>query len=582
MTNYAILRTKKLNSFGNIAGSMGHTYRVSGMAPNADPLRLGRNKVLVGKTGQGVEEIRDRIDNLDCKIRKNAVLCIEHLLTVSPDWAVGKTEKQINHWAKKNIEFLRLKYGKDNVAHAVLHMDETTPHIVAYVVPEFNGKLNAREHLGGRDKLSKLQTDYAEAMSHMALRRGVEGSKARHQTVKNFYANINSIEAAAHSELKKISEPSSLPEPTLKSVFSKSHREAEEKEWKKEDRKRTTSIIKKAGQAATSVSTLKREVSDLKDQNSVLTAENDDLKLRLSQIYEQLALPKDEITKLRKIDISAVAERLEYFDVVAKNENSIDLVKRVNGFDYAQAVAWLHDEFGAAGAASAVRENLEIAPPDRPLTKAEINIKRAIKTQLDALGCDKYRLSLIAHDGVGAPYLPGKTLTGERFYTRKDIENLVQYLRYENNVGKRHIYITPMDDSAYYVLLDDVRNTQKLAEDGYKPCLVQSTSWQSFQAVFKLPKNGVDRRAVIDVFNQMNKEMGDVSITGLRHPMRLAGFRNMKEKHLKDGQYPFVKVLEAVNQYCKKTLNLVLQKQQKQTKLNTVLEAEIPINKMKF
>jgi len=37
----------------------------------------------------------------------------------------------------------------------------------------------------------------------------------------------------------------------------------------------------------------------------------------------------------------------------------------------------------------------------------------------------------------------------------------------------------------------------------------------------------------------------------------------MKEKHLQEGQYPFVRVLEAVNRYCKKTLDLVLQKQQK-------------------
>jgi len=112
MTNYAILRTKKLNSFGNIAGSMGHTYRVSGMAPNADPLRLGRNKVLVGKIGQGVEEIRHRIDSLDGKIRSNAVLCVEHLLTASPEFFKDKTSKQIEIWSKKNIAWLQKNMAK--------------------------------------------------------------------------------------------------------------------------------------------------------------------------------------------------------------------------------------------------------------------------------------------------------------------------------------------------------------------------------------------------------------------------------------------------------------------------------------
>ena len=35
-------------------------------------------------------------------------------------------------------------------------MDEETPHIVAYVVPEVGGKLNARALFGGRDKLRPL------------------------------------------------------------------------------------------------------------------------------------------------------------------------------------------------------------------------------------------------------------------------------------------------------------------------------------------------------------------------------------------------------------------------------------------
>jgi len=564
MTNYAILRTAKLNSWGNISGSMGHTYRHAGMAPNADPVRLGKNKVLVGRPGDGVADIRNRIDGLAGKPRANAVLCVEFMLTMSSEWAEGKTAKQIDVWASRNIAFLQKQFGKENVRHAVLHNDESTPHIVAYVVPERDGKLNCRSYLGGREKLTQLQSDYAVAMSSMKLERGVEGSKARHRTVKNFYTSLNQIETAAVNELKKIADPARPPEPSLKSLLVKGHREAELQIWEKQEKQRTSKVVKTASQSIVRAKTLWQEVEVLKEANGALSAEIEGLKERLSSLYEQLELPKDEISKLRKLDISAVAERLEYFEVIEKGENAIDLVKRVNGFDYGQSVAWLHDEFGAASAAQAVRENLDVSPPERPLTKAENTIKRAIKTQLDALGCDKYRISLIASNGKGAPYLPGKIGDEERFYSRNDIENLVRYLRYENNVGQRHIYITPMDDNAYYVLLDDVRSTpKKLAEDGYKPCLIQSTSWKSMQAVFKLPKDGVDRKAVIDVFNEMNKEMGDPSITGLRHPMRLAGFRNMKEKHLQEGQYPFVRVLEAVNRYCKKTLDLVLQKQQK-------------------
>lgn len=52
---------------------------------------------------------------------------------------------------KENIQWLEKTYGKDNVVHAALHMDESTPHIAAYIVPEKDGKLNCREFLGGRE-----------------------------------------------------------------------------------------------------------------------------------------------------------------------------------------------------------------------------------------------------------------------------------------------------------------------------------------------------------------------------------------------------------------------------------------------
>ena len=70
-----------------------------------------------------------------------------------------------------------------------------------------------------------------------------------------------------------------------------------------------------------------------------------------------------------------------------------------------------------------------------------------------------------------------------------------------------------------------------------------------------------DLRAVIDVFNGLNKDIGDPSITGLRHPFRLAGFRNFKDKHERDGKFPFVGLVETVNRFCRKTWELVAQRQ---------------------
>ena len=73
-----------------------------------------------------------------------------------------------------------------------LHRDETTPHLVAYVVPiDQKGKLNCKEFLGGRAKLNKMQTDFANQVKDLGLTRGKEGSKSRHTSIKEYYHDIN-------------------------------------------------------------------------------------------------------------------------------------------------------------------------------------------------------------------------------------------------------------------------------------------------------------------------------------------------------------------------------------------------------
>ena len=100
-----------------------------------------------------------------------------------------RKKKRIFDNAKK---WLRDKHGSENVAGLSIHRDETTPHLVAYVVPiDGKGNLNAREFLGGKAKMSAMQGDFADQVKDLGLQRGLEGSKARHTTVKKeFYAEL--------------------------------------------------------------------------------------------------------------------------------------------------------------------------------------------------------------------------------------------------------------------------------------------------------------------------------------------------------------------------------------------------------
>jgi hypothetical protein len=61
--------------------------------------------------------------------------------------------------------------------------------LIVYVLPiDEKGGLNAKKWLGGRAKLSQTQTDFANEVKSLGLERGLENSKARHKTLKKYYA----------------------------------------------------------------------------------------------------------------------------------------------------------------------------------------------------------------------------------------------------------------------------------------------------------------------------------------------------------------------------------------------------------
>src|SRR5699024_7411592 len=185
--NYAILRTTKLKTMGNIGGSLAHSYRTI-ETPNADPNLTPKNHHSVA-TPEGVKQaIKDCLPE---KRRSDAVLCIEYLITASPEWE-GWGKSQEAEFFKRSAQWLIDQHGEENIAGMSIHRDISTPHLVAYVVPiDQKGKLNCKNFLGGRAKLNKMQTDFANTVADLGLTRGKEGSKAKHTSIKEYYHDIN-------------------------------------------------------------------------------------------------------------------------------------------------------------------------------------------------------------------------------------------------------------------------------------------------------------------------------------------------------------------------------------------------------
>ena len=195
---HAIARIAKLNS-GNINSSEQHTKRAR-ETPNANPeiknIRfIGQPETKDSPTLDTI--VRERIG--EQTIRKNAVLCVEMLLTASPEYFRPDEPSRAGYYQPQRLEdfqntvqqWLDEKYG-ERIVRAELHLDEATPHIHAYLVPlDERGKLNCRGLFGGREKMSKFQDSYAEAMSPLGLERGIKGSRAKHTSVKQYYAAVN-------------------------------------------------------------------------------------------------------------------------------------------------------------------------------------------------------------------------------------------------------------------------------------------------------------------------------------------------------------------------------------------------------
>ena len=185
--NYAILRTAKLKTMGNIGGSLAHSYRTI-EAPNADPNLTSKNHHSVATPEAVKQAIQNRLPE---KRRSDAVLCIEYLITASPEWEGWGSSKEVEFF-KRSSQWLIDQHGEENIAGMSIHRDVSTPHLVAYVVPiDQKGKLNCKDFLGGRAKLNKMQTDFAKTVADLGLTRGKESSKAKHTSIKEYYHDIN-------------------------------------------------------------------------------------------------------------------------------------------------------------------------------------------------------------------------------------------------------------------------------------------------------------------------------------------------------------------------------------------------------
>jgi hypothetical protein len=110
-------------------------------------------------------------------IRKDAVVMNGIMVTAEADFFRNLSEQDTKDLFKEAYDYLKETYGEQNIVSAVVHMDETSPHLHLNLVPiTQDGRLCGKE-IFDRQGLIKLQDGVAERLKRFNLQRGVPSNK---------------------------------------------------------------------------------------------------------------------------------------------------------------------------------------------------------------------------------------------------------------------------------------------------------------------------------------------------------------------------------------------------------------------
>lgn len=105
----------------------------------------------------------------------------------------------IEEWAKDVYSFVSGKYGEENIAAFIVHLDELNPHVHCTLLPIKDGKFAYKSIFAGKDKyefsarMKQLHSDFAEVNSRWGMSRGTSVSEtgARHRSTEEYRRHLS-------------------------------------------------------------------------------------------------------------------------------------------------------------------------------------------------------------------------------------------------------------------------------------------------------------------------------------------------------------------------------------------------------
>jgi plasmid recombination enzyme len=180
---------------GNLGGAYRHNERIFENHSNKDidPEKTHLNYELTDRDRSIPydRQIKQYInDNKISKraLRKDAVLCNEWIITSDKAFFENMSPEQIKNFFETAKNFFAERYGNSNIAYAMVHLDESTPHMHLGLVPMQNGKLSSKSLFGSRDQLKEIQEAFPRYLNEHGynLQRGESDSKKKHLETAEF------------------------------------------------------------------------------------------------------------------------------------------------------------------------------------------------------------------------------------------------------------------------------------------------------------------------------------------------------------------------------------------------------------
>jgi len=218
---------------------------------------------------------------------------------------------RLDDWCEDNLEWLKKTYGKENIVSAVLHMDETTPHIHATMIPITTGErrkakqeqstkkkkyhkkspMDTRlcaDDVMSRVKLKEYQNSYAEKMQVYGLHRGIEGSEAKHLSTSQYYRDLLSQTESVQENIGNLLQQ----QEQVAQELSKIKNEIKTEKLKSTAMNVATSAMEGIGSVFDN-SKVKKQQQEIE----TLKAENRNLNNEVKQLSEHIRNLKTEYTK---------------------------------------------------------------------------------------------------------------------------------------------------------------------------------------------------------------------------------------------------------------------------------------------